>query len=218
MSSQGKQGHSNGRILEAYRQLRVSYSELTQDIEIMSQPASNVDSVILSWCIESQRKHFPATLSQRDCFSSVFSDAAEEAMCVGQQLSRLISEKCTSKLQLTNTDISQQFKSQLRKKLQELKSEWKAEKKDSNELWKVNAKEIVVSVVAPQQFEGQEPQGQLGAERSCQAWLLALEAQSTDRKAGAAPWPSKDRLIGLRACSPDKCQAHLRSHGLGILP
>ena len=103
------QGHSVGRILEAYRKLRASHPDLMSQVEIMSQPASNVDSVILAWCIEAQAEQYPATLWQRDCFSSVFPDTAAQSVYVAKQLSCLVAEKCTSKLQLTDTDFSKQF-------------------------------------------------------------------------------------------------------------
>ena len=45
-------GASAGRALEAYRKVRKSHPELVAQLDIMSQPASNVDSVILSWVIE----------------------------------------------------------------------------------------------------------------------------------------------------------------------
>ena len=128
------QGHSVGRILEAYRKLRASHPDLMSQLEIMSQPASNVDSVILAWCIEAQAEQW-----QRDCFSSVFSDTAAQSMYVANQLSCLVAEKCTSKLQLTDTDFSKQFKAQFRQKLGELRSQWQELRKDSDELWKVAA-------------------------------------------------------------------------------
>ena len=45
-------GTSAGRILEAYRKVRKSHPELVEQLEIMSQPAANVDSVILGWVLE----------------------------------------------------------------------------------------------------------------------------------------------------------------------
>ena len=54
------QGASVGRILEAYRKVRASHPELVAQLDIMSQPAANVDSVILSWCIDHKRLSTPA--------------------------------------------------------------------------------------------------------------------------------------------------------------
>ena len=64
-------GASAGRALEAYRKVRKSHPELVAQLDIMSQPASNVDSVILSWVIEGQASEHPCSMWQRDCFSSV---------------------------------------------------------------------------------------------------------------------------------------------------
>eukprot|EP00438_Fugacium_kawagutii_P005359 Skav207096 [mRNA] locus=scaffold2123:25752:29784:+ [translate_table: standard] len=118
----------------------------------MSQPASNVDSVILKWCIEAQAEQFPASLWMRDCFSSVFTEAATEAMSLANQLSCLVAEKCASKLQITDTDFAKQFKALVRNKLQELRSEWQAQPKESFSVWKVGALQIVTAVVYAQEY------------------------------------------------------------------
>ena len=81
-------------------------------IELMQQPAANVDSVILSWSSEAQAEQCPASLWQRDCFSSAFSDTATKPMALANQISCLVAEKCTSKLQITDTDFSKQFKAE----------------------------------------------------------------------------------------------------------
>ena len=147
-----QQGSSVGRILEPYRKLRESHPELVAEVEIMSQPASNVDSVILSWKIEAQAQQFPCSVWMRDCFSSVFSDSAAEAMSLGNQLSCLVAQKCTSMLQITDTDFSKQFKSLVRKRLTEMRSEWQEKPKDTHSVWKVGAFEIVSAVVFAQKF------------------------------------------------------------------
>ena len=118
-----KQGTSVGRILEPYRKLRKSDPELMSKLEVMSQPASNVDSVILTWSIQAQAEQYPCSMWMRDCFSSVFTDSAAEAMALANQLSCLVAEKCTSKLQITDTDFSKQFKALVRSKLTEMRSE-----------------------------------------------------------------------------------------------
>ena len=81
-------------------------TDLMSQVEIMSQPASNVDSVILAWCIEAQAEQYPATLWQRDCFSSVFSDTAAQSMYVANQLSCLVAEKRSSSQTLTSASSS----------------------------------------------------------------------------------------------------------------
>ncbi|CAK9011771.1 unnamed protein product [Durusdinium trenchii] len=147
-----KQGTSVGRILEPYRKLRKSHPELMSKLEVMSQPASNVDSVILTWSIQAQAEQYPCSMWMRDCFSSVFTDSAAEAMALANQLSCLVAEKCTSKLQITDTDFSKQFKALVRSKLTEMRSEWQTQIRDSHSVWKVGPKEIVTAVVHAQEF------------------------------------------------------------------
>ena len=55
-------GTSAGRALEAYRKLRAAEPELVAEVDIMSQPAANVDSVILTWVVQGQAEEFPATV------------------------------------------------------------------------------------------------------------------------------------------------------------
>ena len=143
-------------------------------------------------------------------------------MCVSQQLNRLIAEKCTSKLQLTDTDFSKQFKSQFRKKLQELRSEWQAQKQDSDELCKVTPKEIVISVVAAQQMRDKNlkhnwvlrglvrnrfllwrPKPQTGKmeQRLQQPWAQEAGLGGRDQKVPSSVAAKQAQMVGLRACS-----------------
>ena len=147
-----KAGENVGRILLPYRRLREEHPQLFSKVDIMSQPASNVDSVILKWVIEAQAKEYPASLWQRDCFCSVFSESSQEAMFLANQVSCLVAEKCTSKLQITDADFSKQFKSLVRNKLQELRSEWQGSDKKDHSVWKVGPLQIVQSVVHAQDF------------------------------------------------------------------
>ena len=144
-------GASAGRALESYRKLRASHPELVAEVDIMSQPAANVDSVILSWVLQAQAEEFPCSVWQRDCFSSVFSASATESMAAAQQISCLVAAKCTSKLQITDSDFAKQFKSFVRKKLVELRTEFQASRRDLTEVWRVGAKELVTAVVWAQQ-------------------------------------------------------------------
>ena len=147
------QGASVGRILEAYRKVRASHPELVAQLDIMSQPAANVDSVILSWCIEKQATEHSCSLWQRDCFSSVFSQSATKAMALAQQISCLVAAKCTSKLQITDSDFAKQFKSLVRKKLIELRHDFQHQPQPHGKdpVFRVGALEIVKAVVSAQQ-------------------------------------------------------------------
>ena len=136
--------HSH-KILEAYRKVRASHPELVAQLDIMSQPAANVDSVILSWCIEKQATEHPCSLWQRDCFSSVFSESATKAMALAQQVSCLVAAKCISKLQITDSDFAKQFKSLVRKKLIELRHDFqhKPQALGQDAVFRVGALQIV---------------------------------------------------------------------------
>ena len=145
------QGSSAGRVMLPYRRLRQSHPELMSKVEIMQQPAANVDSVILSWSIQAQAAQYPASIWMRDCFSSVFSDSATESMALANQLSCLVAEKCTSKLQITDTDFAKQFKALVRHKLIDLRAQWQTQRKVEHSVWKVGPLEIVTAVVAAQE-------------------------------------------------------------------
>ena len=144
-------GASAGRALEAYRKVRKSHPELVAQLDIMSQPASNVDSVILSWVIEGQASEHPCSMWQRDCFSSVFADSAVQSMAAAQQVSCLVAAKCTSKLQITDSDFAKQFKALVRKKLLALRHDFQHAQKNTSSVFKVGALEIVTSVAWAQQ-------------------------------------------------------------------
>ena len=133
----------------SYRKLRQAHPELVAKLDIMSQPAANVDSVILSWVIEGQATEYPCSVWQRDCFSSVFSDTAAESMALAQQISCLVAAKCTSKLQITDSDFAREFKAAVRHKLSALTTDFQEKQKDSgeSEVWRAGAFEIVTSVV-----------------------------------------------------------------------
>ena len=95
------------------------------------EPASNVDSVILSWVIEGQASEHPCSMWQRDCFSSVFADSAVQSMAAAQQVSCLVAATCTSKLQITDSDFAKQFKALVRKKLLALRRDFQQSLSDS---------------------------------------------------------------------------------------
>ena len=146
------QGASVGRILEAYRKVRASHPQLVAQLDIMSQPAANVDSVILGWCIEKQATEYPCSLWQRGCFSSVFYETATKAMALAQQVSCLVAAKCTSKLQITDSDFAKQFKTLVRKKLILLRHDFQHQPQPlgKDAVFRVGALEIVQAVVSAQ--------------------------------------------------------------------
>ena len=62
-----------GRVLGAWKKIRESDPHLFRHFSIYSQPASNMDGIILSWVIKAMGKEHPVELHQRDCFSAAFS-------------------------------------------------------------------------------------------------------------------------------------------------
>lgn len=106
-----KAGASVGNIMSPWRKLRQTHPELFKTVSVMAQPASNVDSVIMSWAVEEQSEDFPCSLFQRDCFAAAFSEPASHALFLGQQLQCTVAAKMTASLQLTDTDFSKKYKS-----------------------------------------------------------------------------------------------------------
>ena len=141
----------------------------------MSQPASNVDSVILSWVIEGQASEHPCSMWQRDCFSSVFADSAVQSMAAAQQVSCLVAAKCTSKLQITDSDFAKHLA---------LRHDFQHAQKNTSSVFKVGALEIVTSVAWAQQEMTAKPVGSQGC---CQEWPHEV--------AGALRLPSQGRLV-----------------------
>ncbi|CAJ1378353.1 unnamed protein product [Effrenium voratum] len=67
-------------------------------------------------------------------------------MHLANQISTLVAAKCTSKLQITDSDFSKQFKSLVKGKLQQLRHDFQ-QKYQQDAAWKVGSLEILESVV-----------------------------------------------------------------------
>ena len=115
-------GCSAGRLLAPWRKMRRPRPELFVWVSIISQPASNVDSVIFSWAQAELASELPLSLWQRDCFSASFTKEAEQAYFLSQSLSCIIAAKMTARLQLTDTDFSREFKAKARAAMDDLKA------------------------------------------------------------------------------------------------
>ena len=55
-------GQSAGRVLESFRKVRDTKPELLEHLEVYSQPAAVVDSIIQKWMLELQAAEFPCSL------------------------------------------------------------------------------------------------------------------------------------------------------------
>ena len=135
----------------------ISALEACKQLDIMSQPASNVDSVILG--LRASLLHVAETR-----FSSVFADSGVQSMTAAQQVSCLVAAKCTSKLQITDSDFAKQFKAFVRKKLLALRHDFQQAQKNTSSVFKVGALEIVTSVAWDQQ--------EMTAQSWQDAWVL----------------------------------------------
>ena len=69
-------------------------------------------------------------------------------MALANQVSCLVAQKCTSKLQITDTDFSKQCKAIVRMKLIELRAQWQKQRKEEHSVWKVGPLEILEIVTA----------------------------------------------------------------------
>ena len=80
----------------------------------MSQPSSNMDSVLMSWQVRDQAKKYLMSLWQRDCFGAAFQADVRKMQFLGHQVPCTVMAKMTSALQLTDTDFSREFKAKVR--------------------------------------------------------------------------------------------------------
>ena len=112
---QRKAGHSAGRVLGSYRKVRTEHPELFERLEVMSQPAATVDSVIFKWSLETQAKEMTCSLFQRDMLSAALSTDSRVAMSLANQVPAWIEGGMTPVLQITDTDFSASFKAGVRR-------------------------------------------------------------------------------------------------------
>ena len=73
-------GEKVGRTLEPWRKLRKAEPHLLRHFSVMSQPSSNMDSVLMAWQVRDQAKKYPMSLWQRDCFGAALSRCEEDAI------------------------------------------------------------------------------------------------------------------------------------------
>ena len=103
-------GQSAGRVLESFRKVRETKPELLEHLEVYSQPAAVVDSIIQKWMLELQAAEFPCSLWVRDMLAATVADQALFAMALSQQMGSFIAGGCTPLLQVTDTDFIFSFK------------------------------------------------------------------------------------------------------------
>ncbi len=96
--------------MAGYRKVRDYYPNLLENLEVYSQPAANVDSIIMMWMIQSQYEAFPSSLWLRDMMTAGTNETVQQVAALSGQMLGHIQGGTTSLVQTTDTDMSQSFK------------------------------------------------------------------------------------------------------------
>ena len=137
---------SKCRGLQWAVKMRNDHPELMSRIDIMQQPSSNCDAIILSWIIQQQINREPASLFIRDCFSAAFAHEVKSVQFLGNQASTEILGKLTQRIQVTDTDYARSFKSRFRNQLDQFRRDHRNTR--SGKLYQVGYYDIIRGVVA----------------------------------------------------------------------
>ena len=166
------------RALDWAVALREQHPSELSEVDIMLQPASNMDGVLLARTVAQQGSEEPASLHIRDSFAALFHDSVAATQRVVNQGSSAILGKMTQALQVTDTDFAQSFKASFRRALEQRRTQWRSsgatglykarfEPQPTLPLinylstqaapapYQVTFKDIVLSVVSAQRFEQQ---------------------------------------------------------------
>ena len=114
------------RALDWAVALREEHPSELSEVDIMLQPASNMDGVLLAWAVAQQGSEEPASLHIRDSFAALFHDSVAATQKVVSQASSAILGKMTQALQVTDTDYAQSFKASFRRALEDRRAQWRA--------------------------------------------------------------------------------------------
>ena len=162
-----KAGKSAGKVLKSYVDLRNEHPEWFENLEVYSQPAAVVDSVIMKWMLEEQCKSFPCSLWCRDMLAAGQSSQTRLVQSLAQQLPSRVYGGVTCLIQVTDTDFSWSFKAGVAQaQLQERQEQKLAAKAlGVTPEFKCSHREIVKIIVKAQQAQ---------AEREMERpWILA---------------------------------------------
>jgi len=96
--------------MEGYRTVRDNYPQLVENLELYSQPAACVDSIIMTWMIESQAEAFPSSLWLRDMLAEGNTPLVQQAATLSGQMMGHIQGGTNFYVQTTETDMSHCFK------------------------------------------------------------------------------------------------------------
>ena len=148
-------GKSAGQVLRSYVEVRRAHPEWFEELEIYSQPAAVVDSVIMKWMLEAQAKEFPCSIWARDMLAAGQTVNTRLVQGLAQQIGCRVFGGITCVLQITDTDYSWSFKSGIIKSQNELRRNMKTAAAALGEVptFKCGPREIVQLI-----FEAQEVQ------------------------------------------------------------
>ena len=148
-------GRSAGQVLRSYVELRRLHPEWFAELDVFSQPAAVVDSVIMKWMLEDQAARFPCSIWVRDMLAAGQSVNTRLAQALSQQLGVRVFGGVTCVIQLTDTDYSWSFKNDVRKAQDELRRDMKAAAAVTAEVpkFKCGPREIVKIIFEAQQAQ-----------------------------------------------------------------
>ena len=132
-------------MLYSYVQLRKEHPEWFEDLEVYSQPAAVVDSVIMKWMLEAQAKEFPCSIWVRDMLAAGQSVQTRLVQGLAQQIGCRLFGGVTCIVQPTDTDYSWSFKSGVGRAQEQLRREMKTAAAATGEVpkFKCGPREIV---------------------------------------------------------------------------
>jgi len=96
--------------MEGFRTVRDNYPHLLVNLEVFSQPAACVDSIIMTWMIQSQAAAFPSSLWLRDMLAEGNTPLVQQAATLSGQMMGHIQGGTNFYVQTTETDMSHCFK------------------------------------------------------------------------------------------------------------
>ena len=97
-------GKSAGRVLCSYVEIRKEHPEWFEELEVFSQPAAVVDSVIMKWMLEEQAAEFPCSIWCRDMLAAGQTVQTRLVQGLAQQIGVRIFSGVTGVVQITDTD------------------------------------------------------------------------------------------------------------------
>ena len=180
--------------------LRNKHPEYFEDLEIMQQPSSNLDSVLMKWVSENHGKKEPHGILLKDCFAANFADEVRTVQYLQNQASVEILGHLTAQLQVTDTDVSRTFKSKFRRSLDEQRRKYKKEK-GTEKGFSVGYEEIIVAALSAQkELQEENNNTNFVVKATVRNGLLAYTTNSKGefKAIHDQPWHSEEFSMGSK--------------------